>query len=104
MATGIRPTVLILLVAFVVFPPIIRANQILDPSRPTQRSGLPRSGEVPRHAPVVMADDAESIRAVDGTPTIRPIARTRPADDPIVQPHPLTDDGLGLRAPPLSTR
>ena len=103
MAKAIRPTVFALLVAFVVFPPIVRAKQVFDPSRPNQRSGLPRSGELPRQALVIIVDDDATVRAVDGKPTIRPVARAIQIEDDIVQPHPLTDQGLGLRAPPVGT-
>jgi hypothetical protein len=104
MTSRIQITVFVLLVAFVAFPPIIRANQVLDPSRPMQRSGLPRSGELPRAALVIVADDTATVHTPDGAPPIRPIARAVPADDDIVQLTPLTDDGLGLRAPPLPAR
>ena len=90
-----------LLVAFVAFPPIIRARQVFDPSSsPTHRSGLPRSGEVPRHPLIVIVADEAPVRASDSKPAVRPPIFTVSPDDEVIRNSPAVADGLGLRAPP----
>jgi hypothetical protein len=97
-------TALALIVAFVVFPPIIRARQVFDPSsRPAPRSGLPRSGEVPPLSLVVIVADDVTVRANDGKPTTSAVVFWVYTEDEVTQTAPVIADGLGLRAPPAST-
>jgi hypothetical protein len=100
----IHATIAALIVAFVVFPPIIRANQKFDPNpRPTQRSGLPRSGEAARSPIVVATSDDEAIRTTNGKPATSVVVSLIPVEDDALQTQPFVADGLGLRAPPLAS-
>src|SRR5262245_46320486 len=100
----IHATVAALIVAFVVCPPIVRAKQKFDPNpRPTQRSGLPRSGEAARTPIVVSTSDHEAIRATNGKPATSFVVCLIPVEDDALQAQPFVADGLGLRAPPLAS-